>query len=135
VQDVEVPLEALADFLDFFHREVGIAPVWLCPVKQRDPDAIWPLYSFDPQTAYINVGFWSSVARTDGGDPADGRINRAIERKTAELGGRKSLYSTSFYGREDFARLYGGETYTALKDRYDPQGRFPSLYDKCVSNL
>ena len=38
VQDIEVPLERTAEFLDFFHREVGIEPIWVCPVRQRDPD-------------------------------------------------------------------------------------------------
>ena len=39
VQDVEVPVDRLAEFLDFFHREVGIEPVWVCPLRQRDPTA------------------------------------------------------------------------------------------------
>jgi FAD/FMN-containing dehydrogenase len=57
-------------------------------------------------------------------------VNRAIERKVAELAGRKSLYSTSYYGREEFYQTYGGEQYQALKSQYDPQGRFPGLYEK-----
>jgi FAD/FMN-containing dehydrogenase len=50
----------------------------------------------------------------------------------AELGGIKSLYSDSFFAREDFDRCYGGEAYAKLKARYDPQGAFPRLFDKCV---
>jgi FAD/FMN-containing dehydrogenase len=130
VQDVEVPVAALAEFLDFFHTEVGITPVWLCPLRQRDPQRTWTLYEFDPATTYVNVGFWSRVALGAGEDPRAGRVNRRIEQKVAELHGRKSLYSTSFYGREDFYRIYGGDAYAALKDRYDPDRRFPDLYDK-----
>jgi FAD/FMN-containing dehydrogenase len=122
----------LPAFLDFFHREVGIEPVWLCPVKQRDPDVVWPLYEFDPNTTYVNVGFWSTVARTDGGDPADGRVNRVIEQMVTDLGGRKSLYSTAYYDRDTFADLYGGSVYAQLKAKYDPNHRFADLYDKCV---
>ena len=133
VQDVEVPLAALPEFLNFFDREVGISPVWLCPLQQRDPEALWSLYSFDPTTRYVNVGFWSTVPRTDGGDPTDGRVNRAIEAEVTRLGGRKSLYSTSFYGRDEFYRIYGGDEYWKVKNRYDPDGRFSELYDKCVS--
>lgn len=134
VQDIEIPMEALPEFLEFFDREVGISPVWLCPLRQRNPNAHWPLYSFDPDTLYVNVGFWSTVARTDGGDPADGRVNRAIEAEVSRLHGRKSLYSTSFYGRDEFYRIYGGDTYWQLKQRYDPAGRFATLYDKCVGS-
>ena len=97
VQDVEVPVDALPDFLDFFHREVGIAPVWVCPMRQRDPDAVWPLYPLDPDVTYVNVGFWSTVAVPAGVDPAQGRVNRRIEDVVRDLGGHKSLYSTAYY--------------------------------------
>jgi FAD/FMN-containing dehydrogenase len=130
VQDVEVPLPELAGFLDFFHREVGITPVWLCPLRQRDPRRTWTLYEFDPQTTYVNVGFWSRVDLPPGADPQTGRVNRAIERAVAELGGRKSLYSTSFYSRDEFYEIYGGAAYAQLKQRYDPGERFPHLYEK-----
>ncbi len=132
VQDVEVPIEALPEFMDFFHRDVGIEPVWVCPLRQRDPDAVWPLYQFDATKTYVNVGFWSTVALPDGVDPAAGTVNRRIERKVTELGGRKSLYSTSYYDRDEFWSIYGGETYRTLKQRYDPQHRLLDLYDKCV---
>ena len=130
VQDVEVPVAALPEFLDFFHSEVGISPVWLCPLRQRDPDRRWSLYEFDPATTYVNVGFWSRVELAPGEDPEAGRVNRAIERKVFELNGRKSLYSTSFYDREEFYAIYGGQAYSVLKKQYDPDGRFPDLYDK-----
>ena len=65
-----------------------------------------------------------------GEDPDAGRVNRAIERMVARLDGRKSLYSTSFYSREEFYDTYGGSAYADLKKRYDPDERFPQLYDK-----
>lgn len=132
VQDVEVPLHALPQFMDFFHAEVGIEPVWVCPLQQRDTAATWPLYQFDPAEKYVNVGFWSSVAVPDGVDPAAGTVNRSIERKVTELGGRKSLYSTAYYERDEFWSIYGGRAYGELKDRYDPDRRLSDLYDKCV---
>ena len=57
-------------------------------------------------------------------------VNRAIERKVTQLHGRKSLYSTSFYERDEFYDIYGGDAYAGLKQEYDPDGRFPDLYDK-----
>jgi FAD/FMN-containing dehydrogenase len=59
--------------------------------------------------------------------------NRLIERKLMELEGHKSLYSTSSYTRGEFDALYGGEAYRGLKSRYDPAGRLPDLYTKCVT--
>jgi FAD/FMN-containing dehydrogenase len=130
IQDVEVPVQRLAEFLDFLHQQTGMAPVWLCPLRQRDPDAVWPLYPLDPGTTYVNVGFWGGV------DLPRGRHepfhNRAIERKVAELEGRKSLYSTAFYPEDEFWANYGGPAYEVLKKSYDPDGRLADLYAKTV---
>lgn len=129
IQDVEVPVDRTAEFLDFFHREIGISPVWLCPIRLRD-DQPWPLYPLDPGTLYVNVGFWSTVPLPPG--QADGFHNKMIEREVAALGGHKSLYSTAYYGRDEFWRLYNGHVYRRLKDAYDRDGRLLDLYDKCV---
>ena len=130
VQDIEVPADRLVEFLDFFHREVGIQPVWVCPLRQRDPAARWPLYEFDPQTLYVNVGFWSTVPLPAGTDPDEGTVNRRIEEVVTGLDGRKSLYSTAFYDRADFREIYGGVEYDRLKTVYDSQGRLRGLYEK-----
>lgn len=132
VQDIEVPVHRLTEFLEFFHREVGIAPVWVCPLKQRDPTARWPLYEFDPEVLYINVGFWSTVPLHEGIDPQDGTVNRRIEEVVTALDGRKSLYSTAFYDRETFWSIYGGSEYERLKGVYDPERRLRGLYEKVV---
>ena len=52
--------------------------------------------------------------------------------KVTELSGHKSLYSDAYYDEAAFRARYGGETYTALKERYDPQGRLLDLYAKAV---
>jgi FAD/FMN-containing dehydrogenase len=132
VQDIEVPAGRLAEFMDFFAAEIGMEPVWFCPLLQRDPDAVWDLYAFDPQTLYVNVGFWGTVPMKPG-QGAD-HHNRLIERKVDELGGRKSLYSTSFYEPEEFWRLYNGPAYDVLKKTYDPDSRLLDLYAKTVQN-
>jgi FAD/FMN-containing dehydrogenase len=132
VQDIEVPADRLPEFLDFFHREVGIEPIWVCPLRQRDPDVRWPLYEFDPRTLYVNVGFWSTVPLPVGVDPDEGRVNRRIEEVVSELDGRKSLYSTVFYDRDTFWSIYGGNEYERLKKEYDAGGRLLGLYEKVV---
>ncbi|GDX33005.1 FAD-linked oxidase [Actinomycetes bacterium] len=132
VQDIEVPIDRLEEFLEFFHGEVGIEPVWICPLRQRDPSVRWPLYEFDPQVTYINVGFWSTVALPAGTEPSAGRVNRLIEAKVTDLDGRKSLYSTAFYDRDSFWSIYGGNAYAGLKTRFDPNSRLLGLYEKVV---
>ena len=130
IQDVEVPVEELPTFLEFFHREIGISPVWLCPLRVRD-DMRYPLYPLEPGRTYVNVGFWSDAELTP--QMAPDHHNRRIEVVLQELGGHKSLYSTSSYTREEFDALYGGAAYRELKGRYDPDGRLRELYTKTVT--
>lgn len=130
IQDIEVPVDRLAEFMEFFDREVGITPVWLCPLTVRNTERPWDLYPLTPHTTYVNVGFWSSVPIKPGAQMGD--VNRAIEAEVERLGGRKSLYSDSYYTPEEFWQIYNGATYDRVKKAYDPQGRLLDLYDKCV---
>ena len=132
VQDIEVPIQRTGEFVAFLTQLTGIQPVWLCPLRQRDPDRRWDLYALDPATTYVNIGFWSSAALPPG--QIDGFYNRQIEQKVAELGGRKSLYSTVFYPREEFWATYGGATYAAVKRTYDSGSRLLDLYEKTVTH-
>ncbi len=127
IQDVEVPVERLPDFLEWFDEAVGMRPVWLCPLVAKRP---WPTYPLAPGEVYVNVGFWGTVHV--GPEAPEGPRNRAIEAKVHELGGHKSLYSEAFYDRDTFDELYDGDNLAAVKGRYDPQDRLTSLYDKAV---
>jgi FAD/FMN-containing dehydrogenase len=130
IQDIEVPVDALGEFLSFLHRQTEMSPVWLCPLIQRDPSVSWDLYPLDPHTTYVNVGFWGGAGLPPG--ESEPFHNRAIEQEVARLGGRKSLYSTAFYPEDEFWASYGGPTYDLLKKTYDPDGRLLGLYEKTV---
>jgi FAD/FMN-containing dehydrogenase len=127
IQDVEIPIERSAEFLDWFLANVPIEPIWLCPLRLRDDDG-WPLYPIEPNRTYVNVGFWSTVPV----GATEGEANRRIERKVSDLDGHKSLYSDAYYAPEEFDGLYGGDTYRAAKQQYDPDSRLLDLYAKAV---
>ena len=129
IQDVEVPVERLGEFLDWFDAKVGMRPVWLCPLQLRG-ETSWPSYPLAPGRTYVNVGFWGAVPVGD--DAPQSPLNRAVEAKVSEVDGHKSLYSESFYDPETFDRLYDGPHLAAVKQRYDPEDRLTSLYDKAV---
>jgi len=130
IQDVDIPIDRAPEFLEFFRREIGILPVWICPFRAYDPAAAWTVFPTRPNVLYVNFGFWDVVRRPEVHPP--GHFNRLVERKVSELGGIKSLYSDSYYPREEFAAIYNQAAYDALKRRYDPQRRFKDLYEKCV---
>jgi FAD/FMN-containing dehydrogenase len=127
VQDVEIPVDRLGEFLDWFDAEVGMRPVWLCPLTASKK---WPTYPLQPDQVYVNVGFWGNVGV--GPEAPNAPRNRAIEAKVHELDGHKSLYSEAFYDQETFDQLYDGANLARVKDRYDPDHRLTSLYDKAV---
>ena len=135
IQDIEVPASRTADFVRWFDAEVGMRPVWLCPLRLREPAGpgtahAWPTYPLRPGTTYVNVGFWGTVVRPLG--HRDGDLNRAVESKVTELGGHKSLYSDSYYDRETFDSLYRTTNLREVKRDVDPDGRLTDLYDKAV---
>jgi FAD/FMN-containing dehydrogenase len=127
IQDVDIPIGHAPRFLDFLARDIGIWPVWMCPIGPQGDD--FPLYPVERKW-YVNFGFWDVVRRPESHER--GHFNRLIEREVAALDGIKSLYSESFFPREEFEARYGGPAYAALKAKYDPQGAFPTLYEKCV---
>jgi FAD/FMN-containing dehydrogenase len=129
IQDIEVPVDRLAEFLAWFDDEIGMRPVWLCPLRLRG-DRTWPTYPLEPGTTYVNVGFWGTVPSGVNADEAP--ANRAIERRVHELGGHKSLYSEAFYDKDTFDALYDGANLAAVKRHHDPGDRLTTLYDKAV---
>lgn len=130
IQDVEVPIAAAPEFLDFYHREIRFMPVWICPTRAYRQDAVFDLYKMEPKTLYVNFGFWD-VIRTREQRPA-GYFNRQVERKVYDLRGMKSLYSDSFYTPDEFWRIYNRPAYDKLKRKYDAKGCLKNLYSKCV---
>ncbi|HUL68551.1 MAG TPA: FAD-binding oxidoreductase [Burkholderiaceae bacterium] len=130
IQDVDIPLARAHEFLDFFLREVGVLPIWICPIGPAQHGPAFSLYPLTSQGLYVNFGFWDVVESKTAHEP--GYFNKLIERKVLDLGGIKSLYSDCYFDRETFARAYALDRYEALKAKYDPQRRTLDLYEKCV---
>ncbi len=131
IQDAPIPIENCSEFLEFLQSEIGIKPIWICPIKKTDSENKWPLYPLQADTFHLNFGFWGKV-KTLGKNNGDNHYNRLVENKIGELGGIKSLYSSSFYTEEEFWRIYDGDAYSRLKSKYDPNGKFRGLYEKAV---
>lgn len=130
IQDVDIPIANAPGFLEFFQREIGITPVWICPVRTYNPEVRFDLFPLNPETVYVNFGFWDVVKGRQQHPP--GYFNRKIEAKVAELGGLKSLYSDAFYTPEEFWHHYNRPAYEQLKAKYDPRGLLKDLYQKTV---
>jgi FAD/FMN-containing dehydrogenase len=130
IQDVDIPLARAAEFLAFLHDEVGVLPIWVCPIRAPARDVAYPLYPLSPGTPYINFGFWDRVTRRH--TRPRGYLNRKIEARVRDLDGLKSLYSDSYFSEDEFWSIYNRPAYAALKAKYDPANALPDLYQKVV---
>lgn len=130
IQDLAIPIGHCTDFLAFLLHEIKILPIWVCPSKPQDTQVDYPLFHLDHDTLYVDFGFWD-VIRTKEKHPA-GFFNRKVETEVERLDGIKSLYSESFFPKEEFWKIYNREAYTALKKTYDPRNKLRDLYEKCV---
>ena len=130
IQDVDIPLAQAEEFLQFLLQEVPVLPIWICPIRAANAQRRFTLYPMTPDVPYVNFGFWD-VIETSTQQPT-GCFNRLVEHKVMQLGGIKSLYSDSYFSREEFDQAYGMPSYAQLKAKYDPEHRLMGLFEKCV---
>ncbi|RMD39323.1 hypothetical protein DV735_g5809, partial [Chaetothyriales sp. CBS 134920] len=135
VQDVGVPYSKVPEFVDWLHDILHIYPLWLCPLRlTRDtPDADHGLHSefahIDPESDdswLMNFGIWGpgSFNRSE-----FVRLNRLLELKVQELGGKKWLYAHAYYTEDEFWAHYDRKSYDAVRAKYGATW-MPSVYDK-----
>src|SRR6185503_3511687 len=60
IQDVDIPIARADEFLEFYAREIGLWPLWICPIGVQRSEFV--LYPVKPGW-YVNFGFWD-VKRT-----------------------------------------------------------------------
>ncbi len=134
IQDAEVPVEYAPEFLEWFQTEItDQRPLTITAVVPYSHTANFPLFSMEPKTMYMNIGYYAAVPTTE----PDGHYNRMFEKKLIEIAGRgnkakKMMYSGSQYTEDEFWEIFDRSAYDHLKSTYDPDGVFPGLYDKCV---
>jgi FAD/FMN-containing dehydrogenase len=135
IQDWEVPWDKADEMLTYAMRKVDLdGKPWLAVVI-RTP-ATPTLYPIRKDTLYFNLGCYCRVPKPDAAEgKGDFWATRLLDQKCLESGGLKMLYSTSFMEEATFDALYNGAGQRALKAKYDPQGRFLTLYQKCVRAL
>ncbi|KAL2260142.1 hypothetical protein VTK26DRAFT_5945 [Humicola hyalothermophila] len=133
VQDIAMPFETAAQLVDYTSSELGIWPLWLCPLKRRGPPTFHPFTTLPRGVArkeedmMLNIGVWGWGPS----DPAQFvQKNRELENKVRELGGMKWLYAHTYYPEEEFWPMYGGrEWYDRLREKYNAT-TLPTVWDK-----
>jgi FAD/FMN-containing dehydrogenase len=127
IQDWEVPWEAAGELVGFCLREVDLdgRPWAVVPIRTPRQPTLYPIAA---DRLYFNLGCYCQVRKVPGREPY--HYTKIMDRKCFELGGIKMLYSSTFLERAEFDARFNGEAYRAVKDKYDPQGRAPTLFEK-----
>jgi delta24-sterol reductase len=131
VQDLALPYDRAAEFIDYTDEKFGIYPLWLCPLKQETLPTFHP-HSKEMEAdgkslkPMLNIGLWGWGPK----DPdAFIAANQDLERRLRELGGMKWFYSQAYYSEEDFWQMYDREWYEGLRKKYHAE-YLPNVWEK-----
>ncbi|CAF0954245.1 unnamed protein product [Adineta steineri] len=144
IQDIYIPISKSKEFLSFLQSgklftndDEILEPIWLCPIRSNStPQKMSPHYvetnANDQDDLFINFGMWTHQRRWQLGSSGGKNATKILERETKKLGGRKMLYSQSFYSREEWSTIYDMQWYKQMKNKWDPDYIWGDLYDKIV---
>lgn len=129
IQDVDVPRDRAVELLHYVNQTFGVYPLWLCPWRPDRAHTLSPNY-LDTDMV-MNLGVWGKLTSDESHIRA---LNRDLERKTAELSGRKMLYAHTYYEHEEFWNIYDYREYSEVRQKYYAEKVFPDVYAKVRTN-
>lgn len=121
---------------DADEAQIGIWPLWVCPVRMVTPRHKYnagfgfPVQKTKHNELFFNVGVYGLPRNGKPFDPVE--VNKGLEDKATELGGRKMLYAQSFYSQDEFWSLFDKPAYDAIRTRYGGADVFPSIDKKLL---
>lgn len=127
IQDFCIPSPQAAHFLDQILNDPGTFPIWLCPIKGTyQPQFLAPHFG---HPSFINFGIYGSPSHAA---PMQ-LMMKKLEHITQNLGGRKVLYSRSYYNEDTFWKIYSKKDYEHLRKKMHAAGVWRHLTEKVLS--
>ena len=132
IQDWVVPWEQAAEFIAFIVENIDIqGQPWVAlPIVPGGEATLYPLV---PGKRYMNIGCYCFVKKPD--SDQDYHYTKILDQKCFDMGGVKMLYSSIFVPENRFDQIYNGERYRLLKQKYDPDQKALTLYQKVAAKL
>jgi len=138
VQDLSLPYPTASKFIEHTASELDVWPLWLCPLRHIQRPTFHPSTIIGEKSdaegeaqPMLNIGLWGTGSKNRGEFL---RQNRQLERKLAELGGMKVLYSHTYYTEEEFWQIYDRKWYEDLRRRYGATS-LPNVYEKVKMDM
>ena len=143
VQDIAIPLskQRLKRFLKMLDTSLKVYPLWLCPIQNICRHSSQKIFSLptkhDDEEWYVNVGIYGAPTSWNGRPFHLSYItaHRALENTTQRLRGRKGLYSTSYYTRDEFNQEYDVIKAHYIRQKYKLDKCVVDIFTKCVEDF
>jgi FAD/FMN-containing dehydrogenase len=127
VCDVFIPARSFGEFWRWYRKDFAFYPLWVVPY--RIPE-MYPWIAPEHAARMDDSLFIDCAVYGKPNNDPQVDASAALEEKTFELGGIKTLISRNHYSRERFWQIYDRPGYEEAKRRLDPGGVFPGLYEK-----
>eukprot|EP00045_Choanoeca_perplexa_P007764 m.71307 g.71307 ORF g.71307 m.71307 type:complete len:527 (+) comp14208_c0_seq1:97-1677(+) len=127
VQDMLVPASKFSECLDVQHREFGVYPLWVCPMRifPEDSGLIHPTKSGEEM--FVDVGIYGNPANPNF---TPGTHLRNVEDYVRSVEGFQMLYADMLQSREEFETMFDHTQYRRMRKQLGCEGVFPDVYDK-----
>lgn len=127
IQDWEVPWPQAQGLLDFGLANIDmIGRPWLITVIKTPARAT--CYPMQSNRLYLNLGSYSFVKKRIGKEPYYN--TKIMDNYCFSHDGIKMLYSSSFMSQAKFNKIYAGEKYKQIKQKYDSGKLAPTTFEK-----
>ena len=127
IQDFCIPHHYAPQFLSEVLEKPGTFPMWLCPLKSTHSAQIFaPHQNSNP---LINIGIYGCPSYSA---PMK-QIIHNLEQNTYAYGGRKVLYSRSYYTEDMFWEIYPKTSYELLRKKTHANGVWRAITEKVLS--
>lgn len=130
IQDYYLPEEETASFTEYVIDKYRILPIWLCPMKGTTTQQfLSPHYlSNGGSELFFDIGVYGMAKDSIGGEA----VVRDLDCLSVNKGGRKMLYSYSYYTEEEFWGIYSKKDYELLREKYHAKKAFPAITTKVL---
>lgn len=129
IQDCYVPMKKAAGFLETLHDEIGVYPLWLCPIKATTTSQVLASHHSATPGLFINVGIYGRPRQF----PFDAHaLHSRIIDLLQQVGGRSMLYAQTWHTPDQFDSMYGEATkhVARVREVYGGTDCFFPLYEK-----
>lgn len=130
VQDFAIPFPNAESFIEYVREELGIYPLWLCPVRANHKDQQITRRPFHlgsmPDELALDIGVYGVWYGDRAGST---KMNQALAEKALQCKGIGCLYAPYYHGEEKFWEIYDYKAYTKVREKFGANP-LPSVYEK-----